>query len=138
MTPWPLRLLPGDDLRGALEAAVAAQGCTAAFVLAGIGSLAATRLRLAGADEVLALGGDVEILTLSGSIAANGSHLHMSVADAEGRVRGGHVAPGCLVRTTAEVLVMLLPDAHFTREVDAATGFAELVPQRRAGTRSRG
>ena len=131
--PWPLRLLPGDDLRGAIEAAVAAQGCTAAFVLAGIGSLAQTRLRLAGAEAPHVLDGDVEILSLSGSIAANGAHLHMSVADADGRVLGGHVAPGCRVRTTAELLIALLPDDHFTRELDPTTGHTELVAHR-AGT----
>ena len=133
MTPIALRLIPGDDLRAALEAALAAHGGTAAFVLAGIGSLSATRLRLAGADQPLAIDGDVEILTLSGSLAVNGAHLHMSVADASGRVLGGHVAPGCVVRTTAEVLIALLPDWRFRREADAATGYAELVP-RRAGT----
>ena len=133
VTPFPLRLVPGDDLRAALEAAVAAQGCGAAFVLAGIGSLSATCLRLAGAEQDTTLDGDVEILTLSGSIAANGSHLHASVADASGHMLGGHVAPGCIVRTTAEVLIALLPDWHFTREHDVKTGYAELV-MRRAGT----
>lgn len=131
ITPFPMRLGPGDDLRAALEAAVAAQGCGAAFVLAGIGSLSATCIRLAGAEQPTALAGDVEILTLSGSIAANGSHLHVSVADARGRVLGGHVAPGCTVRTTAEVLVVLLPDWQFAREPDAATGCAELVLRER-------
>lgn len=51
----------------------------------------------------------------------------MSVADSEGRVLGGHVAYGCTVRTTAEVLVLILPEHSFTREHDPATGFAELV-----------
>jgi uncharacterized protein len=51
----------------------------------------------------------------------------MSVADAEGRVLGGHVAYGCMVRTTAEVLLLLLPGWSFTREPDPATGHAELV-----------
>jgi predicted DNA-binding protein with PD1-like motif len=31
------------------------------------------------------------------------------------------------VRTTAEVLVGLLPDLRFTREEDPATGYRELV-----------
>jgi len=131
MKTLPLRLGPGDDLRGVLEAAVAAQGCGAAFVLAGIGSLSVTCLRFAGADEASVLNGDVEILTLSGSIAANGAHLHASVADASGRVLGGHVAPGCVVRTTAEVLLALLPEWQFAREPDAATGYAELVLRER-------
>jgi len=130
MTPLPLRLMPGDDLRRALEAAVAGEGCSAAFVLSGIGSLRLTKLRLAGAEHTIDIAGDVEILTLSGSIAIGGSHLHASVADASGRVHGGHVAYGCSVRTTAEVLLALLPGWRFTRETDPATGFDELMPQR--------
>ena len=51
----------------------------------------------------------------------------MSVADADGRVLGGHAAHGCVVRTTAEVLVALLPGWAFTREPDPSTGYAELV-----------
>ena len=39
----------------------------------------------------------------------------------------GHVAAGCVVRTTAEVLLQLLPGWDFAREPDAATGFDELV-----------
>jgi predicted DNA-binding protein with PD1-like motif len=50
----------------------------------------------------------------------------MSVADADGRVSGGHVGPGCMVRTTAEVLVALLPAHRFSREHDPATGYQEL------------
>jgi predicted DNA-binding protein with PD1-like motif len=129
---WPVRLLPGDDLRLALQAVVVARGLSAAFVLAGIGSLRVVQLRLAGAEQPLRLSGDLELLSLTGSIAADGVHLHMSVADAEGRVLGGHVAPGCIVRTTAEVLLQLLPGWDFRREADTRTGFAELVIRPRA------
>jgi hypothetical protein len=55
----------------------------------------------------------------------------MSVADSDGRVMGGHVAHGCIVRTTAEVLVLLLSEWSFNPELDPATGFAELVVSRR-------
>jgi predicted DNA-binding protein with PD1-like motif len=124
---WALRLAPGDDLRRALEAAVSTQGWSAAFVLAGIGSLSGAQLRLAGAQETLSLRGDLEILTLSGSIAVNGSHLHASVSDSRGQVLGGHLGYGCAVRTTAEVLLAGLPGVEFKRELDAATGYAELT-----------
>jgi predicted DNA-binding protein with PD1-like motif len=127
LLPLPLRLMPGDDLRRALEAAVATHGGQAAFVLSGIGSLGTTKLRLAGADLPIDLKGDVEILTLAGSIGTAGSHLHASIADATGRVLGGHVAYGCIVRTTAEVLIALLPGHRFDREADRTTGFEELV-----------
>ena len=123
----PLRLMPGDDLRRALEDAVRAQGATAAFVLSGIGSLRPAVIRFAGVDEATTIDGDTELLTLAGSIAANGSHLHLSVSDAAGRVTGGHAGYGCIVRTTAEVLLALLPSWQFAREADAATGWAELA-----------
>jgi predicted DNA-binding protein with PD1-like motif len=126
MQPLPLRLLPGQDLRLALEAELGSH--PAAFVLQGIGSLSVAQLRYAGVDQVTELRGDLEILTLAGSISPDGAHLHMSVADAQGRVVGGHVAPGCLVRTTAEILLAILPDHAFSRETDpGGSGFRELV-----------
>ncbi|MEO5738108.1 MAG: PPC domain-containing DNA-binding protein [Variovorax sp.] len=130
---FPVRLLPGDDLRRALEAVVVAQGMAAAFVVAGIGSLRPAEIRLAGAQEVMTIDSDTELLTLSGSVASTGSHLHMSVADQQGRVVGGHACYGCTVRTTAEVLLVLLPEWHFSRKLDRATGWAELAIKRNTG-----
>lgn len=131
MKALPVRLTPGQDLHAALEAAVQAQNCRAAFVLSGIGSLSTAGIRLAGAEQPMRLTGEMEILTLSGTVAVDGgktsSHMHMAVSTATGQVLGGHVAPGCIVRTTAEVLLALLPDWQFTREPDAATGYNELV-----------
>jgi predicted DNA-binding protein with PD1-like motif len=127
MQTLPLRLTPGNDLRGTLEAALRDHGWSAAFVLQGIGSLRVAQLRLAGADQPVELRGDLEILTLAGSLSPDGAHLHMALADAQGRVLGGHVAPGCMVRTTAEVLLALLPAHRFSREHDTQSGFAELV-----------
>lgn len=129
MQATPLRLSPGEDLRAALDAALAAREMRAAFVIAGIGSLRGARLRFAGAQLPERLEGDLEILSLAGTLSPQGSHLHMSVADAAGRVYGGHVAPGCVVRTTAELLIAFLPDWEFSRVADSATGYAELLPR---------
>jgi hypothetical protein len=130
MQALPLRLIPGQDLRLALEAALG--GHTAAFVVQGIGSLSVAQLRYAGIDEVTELRGDLEILTLAGSIAPGGAHLHMAVSDAQGQVFGGHVAVGCIVRTTAEILVTLLPEHTFSREMDVdGSGYSELVIKQR-------
>ncbi len=79
------------------------------------------------APEAEILHGGLEILTLAGTVAGNGSHLHISMADAQGRVTRGHAGHGCTVRTTAEVLLVLLSEWSFAREPDAATGYAELV-----------
>jgi len=139
MQTLPLRLTPGQDLRQAIEAAVLSHNCRAAFVLSGIGSLSTAGLRFAGADQPQRLTGDTEILSLSGTVAVNvadsgahsSSHLHMALSTATGQVFGGHVAPGCIVRTTAEVLLALLPEWEFVREPDALTGYDELVVRAR-------
>jgi predicted DNA-binding protein with PD1-like motif len=120
-------LAPGQDLRAALQAVLAQRSLTAAFVLQGIGSLSVARLRLAGASALLELRGDLEILTLAGTLSPDGPHLHMAVSDADGRITGGHVGDGCIVRTTAEVLLALLPGHRFSREIDATSGYRELV-----------
>ncbi|AEK62154.1 putative DNA-binding protein with PD1-like DNA-binding motif [Collimonas fungivorans Ter331] len=127
MQTLPLRLNPGQDLRSALESVLAEHGVSAAFVLQGIGSLSVAQLRFAGAQQAIEFRGDLEILTLAGSLSPDGIHLHMTIADAEGRVLGGHVAPGCIVRTTVELLLALLPEHRFAREPDPASGFNELV-----------
>jgi predicted DNA-binding protein with PD1-like motif len=129
----PVRLPPGADLRRALEQVLAEHGAEAGFVLAGIDSLRPALIRLAGAEETLRLDEDLEVLTLSGSLAPAGSHLHLSVSLCDGRVLGGHAAYGCTVRTTAEVLVTLLLRWRFSREHDARTGYDELVVRPTSG-----
>jgi predicted DNA-binding protein with PD1-like motif len=133
--PHPLRLPPGADLRQALQAHCTAQRWQAVFVLAGIGSLRPVSLRLAGTDTATVFDDDAELLTLSGTVGASGLHLHASVALSDGRVLGGHVSPGCTVRTTAELLLAVLPAHRFDREIDAATGYAELVVRPRSDER---
>jgi predicted DNA-binding protein with PD1-like motif len=127
MKAHPLRLFPGDDLRTVLEDTLRELALRAAFVIQGVGSLSVAQLRFAGAPHPTELRGDLEILTLAGSISPDGAHLHMSVSDTCGLVLGGHVARGCTVRTTAEILLALLPKHYFSREHDERSGFAELV-----------
>lgn len=122
----PIRLLPGNDLRAALDSLRAEQDWPGAFVLSGIGSLTIARLRLAGRTEPTEWVGDLELLTLAGTLTPDGSHLHASVSDAEGRVLGGHVLPGCLIRTTAEILLVPLA-TPLHRCPDPNTGYLELV-----------
>lgn len=130
-----VRLHPGADLRGALEQAMRRPAATPAFLLSGIGSLDGARLRPAGADGALELDGDLEILSVAGSLSRQGAHLHASVADAAGRVFGGHVMGGCRVRTTAELVVAELPGQRLARRFDPRTGYRELEIRRLPGRR---
>jgi predicted DNA-binding protein with PD1-like motif len=122
----PLRLQPGDDLRRALEAWMGEQEEQAGCVISAVGSLSVAQLRLAGATEATAIRGDLEILSFSGTLSPDGAHFHIAVSDNSGAVIGGHLCAGSLVRTTAELVVGLLPDWAFSRELDSATGYAEL------------
>ena len=48
-----------------------------------------------------------------------------------GRTVGGHLAEGCTVRTTAEVVLAADEQLLFAREHDPATGYDELVVRER-------
>jgi predicted DNA-binding protein with PD1-like motif len=127
----PIRLSPGLDLRRALEDAAASQTAASAFVISGIGSLVEARLRYAGEADESTIAGPLELLGISGTLSPSGAHLHMSVSDSAGRVFGGHVGYGNAIRTTAEILLVLLDEWSLTREHDPATGFRELLVRRR-------
>ncbi|MFS2037124.1 PPC domain-containing DNA-binding protein [Polaromonas sp. CT11-55] len=126
-----LRLTPGEDLRATLTKAFAqlqaGQNTTAACIISAVGSLSRAVLRYADQPDGTVLEEPLELITLSGTLSADGVHLHASVATARGEMRGGHVMAGCIVRTTAEIVLAPLPGWVFTREQDAKTGFKELV-----------
>ena len=122
----PLRLQPGADLRQALEAWMGEQQEQAACLISAVGSLSVAQLRLAGASEATTIHGELEILSLSGTLSPDGAHLHLAIADSSGGVIGGHLCAGSLVRTTAELVIGLLPEWRFCRELDPATSYPEL------------
>jgi uncharacterized protein len=126
-----LRLSPGEDLRAKLVEAFAklsqVRGVKAGCVISAVGSFTQAVLRYAAQDGGTTLPGPLELVTLSGTLSVDGPHLHASVSDAQGNVRGGHLMRGCVVRTTAEVVIALLPGWEFGRALDVETGFQELV-----------
>ena len=122
----PLRLQPGADLRRALEVWMGEQQEQAGCVISAVGSLSVAQLRLAGANQATAIHGELEVLSLSGTLSPDGAHLHITVAGSSGAVLGGHLCAGSLVRTTAELVIGLLPEWRFNRVLDPATGYPEL------------
>ena len=122
----PMRLQPGADLRQALEAWMGEQQEQAGCVISAVGSLSLAQLRLAGATQAKAIHGELEILSLSGTLSPDGVHLHIAISGSSGAVIGGHLCVGSLVRTTAELVIGLLPEWRFSRKLDPATGYPEL------------
>jgi uncharacterized protein len=126
-----LRLGPGADLKAELLAVAAREGVRAGWVLTCVGSLSPVRLRLAGGTQHATWQGLFEIVALTGTLSQDGGHLHLAVADHQGRTVGGHLAEGCTVRTTAEVVLDTDDRLVFAREHDPATGYDELVVRQR-------
>ena len=122
-----LRLGPGADLKAELLAVAAREGVRAGWLVTCVGSLSRVRLRLAGGAEHATWQGAFEIVALTGTLSQDGGHLHLAVADQQGRPIGGHLAEGCTVRTTAEVVMAADDRLLFAREHDPATGYDELV-----------
>jgi predicted DNA-binding protein with PD1-like motif len=137
MTPHPLRLHPGDDLRDALDTWARAQCVAAAFVISGIGSVSRAAIRFAGVAAPEVRVGDFELLSLAGTLSPDGAHLHATLSGADGALFGGHVAAGCRIRTTAEILVVVLENWSFAQKHDAATGYSELAVRHAARGRER-
>ena len=133
MKTFAIRLLPGQDLKVELLAFSKSQGLQAACILTCVGSLTKTALRMAGRDFIRTWEEKMEILSLSGTLSAEGAHLHLGIANGEGQAFGGHLVEGCLVYTTAEVVLGELEDVKFLRVVDPATGYKELEIGKRFG-----
>ncbi len=122
-----VRLHPGADLKRSIERYVRENSINAGAMLTCVGSLQMVTLRMANAKTAHELEGKFEILSLVGTLSVNGCHLHISLADKNGNVTGGHLLEGCLVFTTAELVMLELKDFVFGREKDQNTGFNELV-----------
>jgi uncharacterized protein len=121
-----IRLVPGDDLRKKLAAYVQSRGIQAAAIVSAVGSLHEASLRMADQPGPTKLTGKYEIVSLSGTLSPDGPHLHIALSDQEGHTIGGHVLEGCMVYTTAEVVIAELTDLRFSREPDPRTGYDEL------------
>lgn len=102
-----------------------------------MGSLKDVTIRLANASKFDGddKGNDIqrykqrfEIVSLTGTFSRNdGCHIHISLADAEGNVIGGHLIDG-VVFTTCELVLGTADGVEFAREIDDSTGYNELVP----------
>jgi predicted DNA-binding protein with PD1-like motif len=127
MNAFAIRLKPQQDLKSELDQVVHQQAWSAACIVTCVGSLTQATIRCANQPTGTVYRGHFEIVSLTGVMSVGGSHYHLAIADATGTTRGGHLLKGCLIYTTAEIVIGVLPQFRFEREYDAATGFKELV-----------
>jgi predicted DNA-binding protein with PD1-like motif len=131
-----IRLTPGSDLKEELGRLVSAQGLRAGCILTGVGSLSRARLRMPSApgeaEDVRTFIEPMEIVSLAGTLSPEGLHVHVALSRGDGSCIAGHLMPGCLVNTTAELVIGELDEVAFRRPVDPATGYGELSVEPRS------
>ena len=129
---YAFRLGPGENLTEGLRRVFDASGAQAMAVVTSVGILTDVVIRHANRPDGTAYSGHFEITALAGTLDSRHQHLHLTIADGEGQVFGGHLMPqGSAVFTTAEIVVLTLPDLVFDRQPCPLSGFDELVVTRR-------
>lgn len=103
----PLHLEAGADIRRSLEQ-FAKSELGSGFVLSVVGNMSQACFACPGRSEPTVLRGELEIITLQGTVGPSGVHLHLSFSDADCQVWGGHLEHGSLVLKGADLLVGLL------------------------------
>ena len=107
MQSLPLTLGPGSDLHQSLHALAQERQITG-FVVGVVGNLTRAAFQCPGRPEPTVLEGDLEVITLNGTLSPQGVHLHLSLSDGACQVWGGHLEPGTLVQKGVDLLIAVL------------------------------
>lgn len=129
MKTYAFRLTKGEDLKVCIEKFVVEHQIQAGVILSSVGCLDKAVIRNAGGVECMTIQKPLEICQVDGTLSVDGCHLHITVSDETLKTYGGHLKDGCIVNTTAEVVLLELDHYKFTRQMDSATGYKELVIQ---------
>ena len=85
---WTIRLKPGDDIKVILDELARDYNISAGIIITCVGSLKKASVRFAGEPDTTILEGPFEIVSLTGTVAKTGSHIHISLSDKTGRTIG--------------------------------------------------
>ena len=111
------RLKPGQDLKKEILQYVKEKQIKAGWISTCVGSLTNYNIRFANQPEGNSGSGHFEIVSLTGTVSVNGSHLHISISDSTGKTIGGHLMEGCKIYTTAEIVIGSSNDFIFTNSL---------------------
>ena len=117
----------GSDGLPALQEYARTRRIAAGTVVSGVGCVTRARVRDASGVTVRELNEPLEIVSLMGTLSAARTHLHIALAREDLTVLGGHLMEGCIVNTTAEVVLLELYGVRFGAEWDGETGYDELA-----------
>ena len=106
-THYRFNLKADQDLLASIEKFAKENGITDGYLATAVGSLKRGAVRFPERSETAVFEGTQEVASLVGTINEKGAHLHISFADKDGAMHGGHVMPGCIVNGLEIVLVEL-------------------------------
>ena len=129
MTTICRRLHRGDDLKRSIQDYAKKHGIKASVIVSGVGCLSRACIRDATGERSHTLAERLEIVSLTGTVGAERTHLHIALAREDLSVLGGHLLEGCTVNTTAEIVLLELEDVAFGAAYDADTGYDEITIQ---------
>ncbi|MDW6023215.1 PPC domain-containing DNA-binding protein [Mesorhizobium sp. BAC0120] len=124
---YALRLEPGTDVLKSVQQFVADNDLKAVAIVTVVGSLTDAVIRYANQPHGTTSRGHFEIVSMVGTVEPTGAHVHLSLSDGTGAMFGGHMLPGCLVYTTAEIVLAHLEDFEFARVACPKSGYDELM-----------
>ncbi len=124
------RLHRGDDLKKSIVSYCKENNISSGVVTCCVGCCSSIRFRCAGAEDFYEDDEDYEVVSITGTISKDGVHIHISFADINGNVVGGHLSEGCIVNTTCEVGIMEVTNYKLSREYDEETCYKELVVEK--------
>ncbi len=123
---YSFRLLPGQGLRAEIENFVQTKQIKAGWIATCVGSFTTYHIRFANQQKGVQLTGHFEIVSLTGTLSTNGSHMHISISDSTGKTIGGHLLKGCVIYTTEEIVIQSSNNFVFKRQKDGTTPYDEL------------
>ncbi len=126
MRSLPLKLAPGSDLRLTPEELARRAGISG-FVLGVVGNLTQASFQCPGQANPTVLEGDLEVITLNGTLSPEGVHLHLSLSDGACQVWGGHLEPGTIVQKGVDLLIGVLEQRDNSPEQQSSTPRLEIA-----------
>lgn len=135
---FAMRLVPGTDVLQTVQDFVRDNDLKAVAIVTVVGSLTDAVIRYANQPGGTLSQGHFEIVSMVGTVEPTGAHVHISLSDGKGHMFGGHMLPGCLVYTTAEIVLAHLEDFAFSRVPCALSGYDELAIQSSDGSQQGG
>jgi hypothetical protein len=121
------RLKYGEDILLEIKNYLEINNIKSAVILSAVGCVTKAKIRDASGITIKEIKENMEIVSIMGTLSKNRCHLHISFSREDLSTIGGHLVEGCLVNTTAEIVILELNNFEFSSKFDEKTGYDELL-----------